>query len=82
MVTEGSVDPKNVAVFVVTLGVAVFGSILFRKFLGVIPILIAIVAGYVLAACLGMIDYSAIGEAGVLLPCPISSWPNLIGTLF
>ena len=33
------VDPKNVIVFVVTLGVAVFGSVLFRGFLSVIPIL-------------------------------------------
>ena len=60
------VDSRAVVVFLVTLGVAVFGQVLFRGFLGVIPILIAIVAGYVLAACLGMIDYSAIGEAGVL----------------
>ena len=66
VVTEGSVDPKNIAVFVVTLCVAVFGSILFRKFFGVIPILIAIVAGYVTAACLGMIDYTAIQQANVL----------------
>ena len=66
VVTEGSVDPKNIAVFVVTLCVAVFGSILFRKFFGVIPILIAIVAGYVTAACLGMIDYTAIQQANAL----------------
>lgn len=38
---------KNVIVFLVTLGVAVFGQILFRGFLSVIPILIAIIAGYV-----------------------------------
>ena len=47
---DEKVDPKNVIVFLVTLGVAVFGQILFRGFLSVIPILIAIIAGYV--ACL------------------------------
>src|SRR5699024_3275018 len=43
------VDIRNVIVFLVTLGVAVFGQILFRGFLSVIPILIAIIAGYLAA---------------------------------
>lgn len=47
---EGAaLDMRNVAVFLVTLGVAVFGQVLFRGFLSVIPILVAILAGY--AAC-------------------------------
>ncbi len=49
------IDPKNVIVFLVTLGVAVLGSVLFRKFFAVIPILIAIIAGYA-AAILEVID--------------------------
>ena len=36
----------TVITFCVTLGVAVLGSVLFRKFLSVIPILIAIICGY------------------------------------
>ncbi len=50
-----SIDPKNVIVFLVTLGFAVFGSVLFKKFLAVIPILIAIVAGYASALMTGLI---------------------------
>ena len=46
------IDPKNVIVFLVTLGVAVLGSVVFRKFFAVIPILIAIIAGYVAAVIL------------------------------
>ena len=46
---DEAVDPKNMIVFLVTLGVAVFGSILFRGFLSVIPILIAVILGYVAA---------------------------------
>ena len=61
-----SVDPRGLAVFLVTLGIAVLGSILFRKFFSVIPVLIAIVAGYVLAAILGIVDFTAVGEAGIV----------------
>ena len=41
------VTTATVVTFCVTLGVAVLGSVLFRKFLSVIPILIAIICGYV-----------------------------------
>ena len=37
------VDPNNVIVFGVTLGVAIIGSVCFKKFLSVIPILIAVI---------------------------------------
>ena len=45
----------NVITFCVTLSVAVLGSVLFRKFLSVIPILIAIICGYVCAVLTGVI---------------------------
>ena len=59
------VDPKNVIVFLVTLGVAVFGSVLFRGFLSVIPILVAIIAGYIAAVFCGIIDFTAFREASL-----------------
>ncbi len=49
------IEPKNVIVFLVTLGVAVFGNVLFRGFLSVIPILIAILAGYAAAVMTGVV---------------------------
>jgi uracil permease len=58
-----SIDPKFVAVFLVTLAVAVFGNVLFRKFLAVIPLLIAIIVGYVMACVLGLVDFSAVEKA-------------------
>jgi len=58
-----SIDPKFVAVFLVTLLVAVFGSVLFRKFLAVIPLLIAIVAGYGLACVLGIVNFAPVQQA-------------------
>jgi len=54
-------DMKNV--IVLTLGVAIFGNILFRGFLSVIPILIAVIAGYVAAFCLGILDFSQVAAA-------------------
>ena len=60
---EDKIDPKNVLVFAVTLGVAVFGNILFRGFLSVIPILIAVVAGYLTALACGILDFTQVVEA-------------------
>ena len=57
------IEPVNLIIFVVTLGVATFGSILFKKFLAVIPILIAVVAGYVTAGLCGALDFTAVEQA-------------------
>lgn len=62
---DETIDPKDVIVFAVTLGVAVFGNILFRKFLAVIPILIAVIAGYVAAILCGIVDFAPVAEASV-----------------
>ncbi len=63
---DEAVDPKNVIVFMVTLLVAVFGNILFRGFLSVIPILIAVIAGYVAALCCGIVDFTEVAKASIL----------------
>lgn len=61
--TASSIDPKNVIVFLVTLLTAVLGSVLFRKFFAVIPILIAIIAGYITALLCGIVDFSKVASA-------------------
>lgn len=65
-----SIQMSNVWVFLITLGVAVFGNICFRKFLSVIPILIAIICGYIAAICFGLVDFSAVASA------PLFALPN------
>ena len=55
--------PENVIVFLVTLGVAIFGNIVFRGFLSVIPILIAVIAGYVAALACGIVNFAEISAA-------------------
>ena len=64
------INPKNVIVFLVSLGVAVFGNILFRGFLSVIPILIAVIAGYIAALCCGVVDFTEVAKA------PLFALPN------
>ena len=58
-----NVTAASVITFCVTLGVAVLGSVLFRKFLSVIPILIAIICGYVCAVITGVITSADIMAA-------------------
>lgn len=58
-----SINPQNVIVFFVTLGVAVFGSVLFRKFLAVIPILVAVISGYITAILCGIVDFTEVSAA-------------------
>ncbi len=60
---DKTVDMKNVIVFAVTLGTAVFGNILFRGFLSVIPILIAVIAGYAAALGCGIVDFTEVAKA-------------------
>jgi uracil permease len=43
-------DPHTVIVAVITMAIIIFGNILFRGFLKIIPILIAIIVGYTLSA--------------------------------
>jgi len=62
---DEAVNPKNAIVFLVTLGIAVIGSVVFRKFLSVIPILIAIIAGYAAALLCGIVDFTEVANASI-----------------
>ena len=57
--------PQDLLVFLVTLSVAILGSVLFKKFLATIPILVAIVVGYLLSVALGMVDFTPVKEAAL-----------------
>ena len=74
--TDEVIDVRNVIVFLVTLLVAVLGSVLFRGFLSVIPILIAIIAGYIAALACGIVDFSQVAAA------PLFSLPNFSAPKF
>ncbi len=57
------VSPDVVLVSMFTLCVGILGSVLFKGFLQVLPILIATVAGYLLALAMGMVDTTSISNA-------------------
>ncbi len=73
---DGVFDPRGITVFLITLGTAVLGSVLFRKFFGVIPILIAIVVGYIAACVAGIVDFAAV-QAAPLFATPHFQLPIL-----
>jgi uracil permease len=61
-----AMDTNTVIVSMFTLAVGVIGSVMFRGFLQIIPILFAVVAGYILALIMGMVDTAAIANASWL----------------
>lgn len=56
-------DGTTVTIALFTLGVTVLGSVLFRGFLAIIPILVGVLAGYALSFAMGVVDVTAIHEA-------------------
>lgn len=61
--TAKTIDPKVITVSLFTLGVTILGSILFRGFMAIIPILIGVLTGYGLALGLGLVDLTVIASA-------------------
>jgi len=56
-------DSSVLLVSMITLLTGIVGSVMFKGFWQVIPILVAVVVGYMLALALGMVDTAAIGNA-------------------
>ena len=83
--TAKTLDMNTVAVSMFTFAVVVFGSVLFRGFLGVIPILIAIIAGYLLALAMEMVNFDTVNSASVFsVPTfytPVLNWGAIITVL-
>ena len=63
VVVPFNVTPNVLLVSMFTLCVGIIGTVMFRGFMQVIPILIAVIAGYFLALALGMVDTEVIRNA-------------------
>ncbi|MDU2066234.1 MAG: uracil permease [Sporomusaceae bacterium] len=61
--TAKTLDPKVIIVSIFTLLLTIFGSVLFRGFFAIIPILIGVIGGYILAAFVGLVDLSPVASA-------------------
>jgi uracil permease len=69
VVAPFTLDTKTVIVSMFTLLTGIAGSVLFRGFMQIIPILFAVVAGYILALTMEMVDTQAIANAAwIALP--------------
>jgi len=65
-----SLEHFLVALF--TLGMIFVFALVLRGFVTVVPILLAVLAGYALAALLGLVDFAAVADA------PLLAWPDFI----
>ena len=74
--TAKTIDPNAIFVSLFTLTVTILGSVLFRGFLAIIPILIGVLAGYGLSFSMGMVNLSNIEKA------PWFSFPTLYSPEF
>jgi len=67
MISDGTanwhLNTRDLTVSILTLVITIIGWVMFRGLLKIIPILIGIVAGYIIAAIAGIIDFSSVREA-------------------
>jgi uracil permease len=68
-------DAKAITVSVVTLFIIMIGSVAFRGFMKIIPILTGFVLGYLLAWMLGITDFSNVKTARIIA-APTFTWPE------
>ncbi|WP_028548385.1 uracil permease [Paenibacillus sp. UNC451MF] len=58
-----SFDPNAILIATITLLVTIIGNVMFRGFLKIIPILVGIVCGYIVAYFLGYVNFDAVVKA-------------------
>ena len=63
MLNNGEYSLKHFMIALITLGVTIIASVFLRGFLKLIPILIGIVVGYLVAVSMGIVDFSGVKEA-------------------
>ncbi|QNH54315.1 uracil permease [Selenomonas timonae] len=61
--TGENTDATVIFVSIATLAITIFASMAFRGFLSIIPILIGVVAGYIIAFAVGIVDLSHVESA-------------------
>ncbi|PAQ13828.1 uracil permease [Bacillus sp. FJAT-42315] len=56
-------DSATITVSLLTLGITIIGNVMFRGFMKIIPILIGIVSGYIIAYFYGLVDFQPVRDA-------------------
>lgn len=57
------INYQNIAISMFTLAVTIIGTVAFKGFLGIIPILIGVISGYIASFALGMVDLTPVYNA-------------------
>lgn len=83
---EGAIEWKTVIVALVSFLVTAIVAVRGKGFLKVIPFLVGIVSGYLVSIALGMVDFTSVGEAGIVgvpdFKIPFLSYtPNFVALL-
>lgn len=71
LITEGGapIDPKYLLVSISTLAIVIIGSVIFRGFFAIIPVLVGVVCGYIIALFVGIVNFDVVKEASwIALP--------------
>ena len=65
LISDGGkpLDPKYLIVSISTLAIVLIGSVTFKGFLGIIPILVGVVGGYIIALFTGIVNFDAVRDA-------------------
>jgi uracil permease len=65
LISDGGkpLDSKYLIVSLSTLAIVLIGSVIFKGFLGIIPILVGVVSGYIIALLVGIVNFDAIKDA-------------------
>ncbi len=61
--TNGKFDTKSLIVAICVILTMVLITMMKKSFLRLIPILIAVIVGYIVATCLGMVDFGVVSQA-------------------
>lgn len=61
--TSDTPDSTTIFVSLATLAITIFASVAFKGFLSIIPILLGVIGGYILAAICGLVDWSVVENA-------------------
>ncbi len=61
--TGDEINFSNIAVSMFTLGVTVVGSVVFKGFLSIIPVLVGVISGYLFSFAMGMVDLTPVYNA-------------------
>ena len=61
--TGDKADGTTIFVSLATLAITIFASVAFKGFLSIIPILIGVVSGYIIAAFCGIVDWTLVANA-------------------